>query len=93
MAILALAEDLDDLKARLGRILVGYTVDRQPVYAEELKAAGPMTLLLRQALQPNLVQTVEGVPAFVHAGPSPTSPMAATRSSPPKLRSGTPTSW
>ena len=69
MAILALAEDLDDLKARLGRILVGYTVDRQPVYAEELKAAGPMTLLLRQALQPNLVQTVEGVPAFVHAGP------------------------
>jgi formate--tetrahydrofolate ligase len=69
MAILALAEDLDDLKARLGRVLIGYTVDRQPVYAQELKAAGPMTLLLRQALQPNLVQTVEGVPAFVHAGP------------------------
>lgn len=69
MAILALAEDLDDLKLRLGRILIGYTKERAPIYARELKAEGPMTLLLRRAIEPNLVQTVEGVPAFVHAGP------------------------
>jgi len=69
MAILALARDLGDLKARLGRILVGRAVDGREVTAADLGAAGAMTALLRDALMPNLVQTVEHVPAFVHAGP------------------------
>jgi formate--tetrahydrofolate ligase len=69
MAILCLAEDLRDLKRRLGNILVGFTYKREPVYARDLGAAGAMTALLRDALQPNLVQTIEGTPAFVHGGP------------------------
>ena len=69
MAILALARDLPDLKARIGRIVVGRTPDGQDVTAADLRAAGAMTALLRDALMPNLVQTVEHVPAFVHAGP------------------------
>ncbi|HOU54993.1 MAG TPA: formate--tetrahydrofolate ligase [Myxococcota bacterium] len=69
MAILALARDLGDLKARIGRIVVGRTVDGKDVTAADLGAAGAMTVLLREALMPNLVQTVEHVPAFVHAGP------------------------
>jgi formate--tetrahydrofolate ligase len=69
MAILCLAADLDDLEARLGRIVVGYTRDRQPVTCAEIGAAGAMTVLLRDALQPNLVQTLENTPAFVHGGP------------------------
>lgn len=69
MAILALARDLGDLKARIGRIVVGRTVDGKDVTAADLGAAGAMTALLREALMPNLVQTVEHVPAFVHAGP------------------------
>ncbi len=69
MAILCLATDLDDLQARLGRIIVGYTRDRKPVLASDLKAHGPMTALLKDALMPNLVQTLEGNPAFVHGGP------------------------
>jgi formate--tetrahydrofolate ligase len=69
MAILCLAEDLADLKRRLGNVLVGFTYKREPVYARDLGAAGAMTALLRDALQPNLVQTIEGTPAFVHGGP------------------------
>jgi formate--tetrahydrofolate ligase len=69
MAILCLATDLDDLQARLGDIIVGYTRDRRPVTARDLKADGAMTVLLQQALQPNLVQTLEQTPAFVHGGP------------------------
>jgi formate--tetrahydrofolate ligase len=69
MAILALASDLSDLEVRLGRIIVGLTRDRRPVTAAELKAAGAMTLLLKDAILPNLVQTLEGGPALVHCGP------------------------
>ncbi|HEX6407473.1 MAG TPA: formate--tetrahydrofolate ligase [Gemmatimonadales bacterium] len=69
MAILALATDLSDLEARLGRIIVGLTRDRKPVTAADLKASGAMTLLLKDAILPNLVQTLEGGPALVHCGP------------------------
>jgi formate--tetrahydrofolate ligase len=69
MAILALARDYPDLKARLDRILVGYTRDDRPVRARDLRAGGAMAALLRHALEPNLVQTAEGTPALVHAGP------------------------
>ena len=69
MAILALATDLADLETRIGRIIVGLTRDRKPVTAADLKASGAMTLLLKDALLPNLVQTLEGGPALVHCGP------------------------
>jgi formate--tetrahydrofolate ligase len=69
MAILALATDLQDLEARISRIIVGFTRERKPVTAGELKAAGAMTLLLKDAILPNLVQTLEGGPAIVHCGP------------------------
>jgi len=69
MAIFCLATDLDDLKTRLGRIVVAYTRDRQPVTAADLKAEGALTAVLKDALAPNLVQTLEGTPAFVHGGP------------------------
>ncbi|NOT09900.1 MAG: formate--tetrahydrofolate ligase [Gemmatimonadales bacterium] len=69
MAILCLAADLQDLEARLGRIVVGLTRDKKPVTAADLKASGAMTLLLRDAILPNLVQTLEGGPALVHGGP------------------------
>ena len=69
MAIFCLATSLDDLKERIGRIVVGYTRDRQPVLASDLNAHGAMTVLLKQALAPNLVQTLENTPAFVHGGP------------------------
>ena len=69
MAVLALASDLQDLRARLGRIVLAQTYDGRPVTAEDLKVAGAMTVLLRDALKPNLLQTLEGGPAFVHAGP------------------------
>ena len=69
MAVLCLASSLSDLKARLGRIIVGYTYDDKPVTAADLKAAGAMAALLKDALKPNLVQTLEGTPAFVHGGP------------------------
>ena len=69
MAIFCLASDLNDLKRRLANIIVGYTRDRKPVRAGDLKAHGPMTVLLKDALSPNLVQTLEGTPAFVHGGP------------------------
>src|SRR5207302_2085659 len=66
MAIFCLAKDLDDLKTRLSNIVVAYTRDRKPVRAGDLKAHGPMTALLKEALAPNLVQTLEGTPAFMH---------------------------
>jgi formate--tetrahydrofolate ligase len=69
MAILGLAEDLEDLRERLGRIVIGYRRDKSPVTARDLKADGAMTVLLGQAIQPNLVQTIENNPAFVHGGP------------------------
>ena len=69
MAILCLATDLDDLQKRLGDIIVAYRRDRSPIYCRDIKADGAMTVLLAQALQPNLVQTLENNPAFVHGGP------------------------
>ncbi len=69
MAIFCLASDLDDLKQRLGNIIIGYTRERKPIRAAELKAHGAMTALLKDALAPNLVQTLEGTPAFIHGGP------------------------
>ena len=69
MAIFCLATSLEDLKERLGNIVIGYTRDRRPVTARELNAEGAMTVLLKDALAPNLVQTLENTPAFVHGGP------------------------
>jgi len=69
MAILCLSKDLNDLRNRLSRIIAAYTYDNSPVTAADLKAVGAMTVLLKDAIMPNLVQTVEGVPAFVHGGP------------------------
>lgn len=69
MAILCLSNDIQDLKTRLGNIFVGYTFDRKPIYARDLKAHGAMAALLKDAIKPNLVQTIEGTPAFIHGGP------------------------
>lgn len=69
MAVLCLSESIADLKEKLSKIIVGYTYDDKPVTAGDLKAAGAMTALLKDALKPNLVQTLEGTPAFVHGGP------------------------
>ena len=69
MAVLCLASSITDLKERLSRIIVGYTYDEKPVTAGDLKAAGAMAALLKDALKPNLVQTLEGTPAFIHGGP------------------------
>ncbi len=69
MAILCLAADIDDLKERLGNILVAYTYDNQPVYAKDLKVNGSMAVLLKDAIKPNLVQTLENTPALMHGGP------------------------
>jgi formate--tetrahydrofolate ligase len=69
MAILCLSKDLEDLQDRLGRIVVAYRRDKTPVYCRDLKADGAMTVLLKDAMQPNLVQTLENTPAFVHGGP------------------------
>ena len=69
MAVLCLATDLDDLQSRLGDIIIGYRRDRTAVYCRDIKADGAMTVLLQQAMQPNLVQTLENNPAFVHGGP------------------------
>jgi formate--tetrahydrofolate ligase len=69
MAILALASDLKDLRKRLGRVVVAMTRDGKPVTADDLKCGGSMTMLMRDALKPNLMQTIEGTPCFVHAGP------------------------
>jgi len=69
MAILCLAETLSDLKDRLGNILIGYTYDNQPVFAKDLQANGAMAALLKDAIKPNLVQTLEGTPCLMHGGP------------------------
>lgn len=69
MAILCLASDIDDLKLRLGRILVAYTYDGKPVYAKDLQVVGAMAALLKDAIKPNLVQTLENTPALMHGGP------------------------
>jgi len=69
MAIFCLASDLDDLERRLGNITVAYTRDKKPIFAKDLKAHGPMTVLLKEALMPNLVQTLENNPAIIHGGP------------------------
>jgi formate--tetrahydrofolate ligase len=69
MAVLALSSSLRDLRQRLGRIVVGYSSDKQPITAEDLRAAGAMTVLLKEAIKPNLLQTLEGSPALVHCGP------------------------
>jgi formate--tetrahydrofolate ligase len=69
MAILCLASDLEDLEERLGNIIIGYRFDKTPVFARDLKADGAMAVLLKDAMQPNLVQTLENNPAFVHGGP------------------------
>lgn len=69
MAILCLSTDLEDLKERLGNIFVGFTHDKQPIYARDLKANGAMAALLKDAIRPNLVQTTEGTPAIIHGGP------------------------
>lgn len=69
MAILCLSDDLEDLKKRLGNIFVGFTFDKKPIYARDLKAHGAMTALLKDAIKPNLVQTIEGNPAIIHGGP------------------------
>ncbi len=69
MAILCLSKDFDDLKRRLGSIFVGFTFDKKPIFARDLKAQGAMALLLKDAIQPNLVQTLEGNPAILHGGP------------------------
>ncbi len=69
MAILCLSNDLSDLKRRLGNIFIGYTYDKKPVYARDLNAVGAMATLLKDAIKPNLVQTLEGTPAILHGGP------------------------
>ena len=69
MATLCLARDISDLKMRLGRLLIGWTFDKQPVYARDIKAQGAMTALLKDALLPNLVQTIKHTPALIHGGP------------------------
>ncbi|MBK7762743.1 MAG: formate--tetrahydrofolate ligase [Bacteroidetes bacterium] len=69
MAILCMAKDLDDLKQRLSNIFVGFTFDKKPIFARDLKAEGAMALLLKDAIKPNLVQTLEGNPAILHGGP------------------------
>lgn len=69
MAILCLSKDITDLKNRLGNIFVGYTFDKKPIYARDLKVNGAMAALLKDAIKPNLVQTIEGTPAIIHGGP------------------------
>jgi len=69
MAILCLAENFNDLKKRIGNIFIGFTLDKKPVYARDLKAEGAMAALLKDAIKPNLVQTLEGNPAIIHGGP------------------------
>lgn len=69
MAVLCLASDLEDMKARINRIIVAYTHDNQPVTVADLKVAGALTVLFKEAIKPNLVQTLEGTPTFIHGGP------------------------
>lgn len=69
MAILCLSKDPEDLKRRMGNIFIGTTLDRKPIFAKDLKAEGAMAALLKDAIKPNLVQTIEGNPAIIHGGP------------------------
>ena len=69
MAILCMSDDREDLKKRLGDIFVGFTYDRKPIYARDLNAQNAMAILLKDAIKPNLVQTLEGNPAIIHGGP------------------------
>lgn len=69
MAILCLATDINDLKERLANIIIAYRFDRSPVYVRDLAVEGALTLILKDAIKPNLVQTIYGTPAFVHGGP------------------------
>ncbi len=69
MAILCMASDLEDLKERMGNILIAYNLDGEPVYAKELEVQGAMALLMKDAIKPNLVQTLENTPAIIHGGP------------------------
>ncbi len=69
MAILCMSTDMQDLKRRLGNIFIGYTYDKRPIYARDIKAEGAMATLLKDAIKPNLVQTIEGTPAIIHGGP------------------------
>jgi formate--tetrahydrofolate ligase len=93
MAILALARDLADLKGRLARVIVGETPDGRFVTAGDLRVSGALAVLLKDALKPNLVQTLEATPAFVHGGPSATSRTAATASLPRASPSNSVTWW
>ena len=83
MAVLCLSSSITDLKERLGKMIVAYTYGGKPVTAHDLKAEGAMAALLKDAMKPNLVQTLEGTPPSSTAAPSPTSPTAATPSPPP----------
>ena len=78
MAILCVSRDINDLKKRLGDIIAGYTAAGEPIRARDLNAQGAMCALLKDAIKPNLVQTLAGTPALIHGGPLPTSPTAAT---------------
>ena len=69
MAIFCLSKDLKDLEKRIGNITIGYTRDKKPIYAKDLKAEGPMTVLLKDAIRPNVTQTLENNPALIHGGP------------------------
>ena len=86
MAILCLSKDLEDLKKNLANIIVGYNREDKPVTAGDLKAVGAMAALLKDALKPNLVQTLEYTPAFIHGGPFANMHMAAIALWPPEWR-------
>jgi formate--tetrahydrofolate ligase len=93
MAILCLATSLEDLQKRLGDIIVASRRDKSPIYCRDIKADGAMTVLLKDAMQPNIVQTLENNPAFVHGGPFAILPTAVTRSWRQKLRSRLLITW
>ena len=93
MAILCLAESIEDLKARLGNIYVGDTYANKPVYARDLNAQGAMAALLKDAIKPNLVQTLEGNPAIIHGGPFANIAQGPTPCSPRRWACRSPTTW
>ena len=93
MAILALTCDLGDMRERLGRIVIGVSHSGEAIDAEDLGVAGALTVLMRDAIKPNLMQTLEGTPVFVHAGPFANIATATARSSPTVSRSNWPISW
>ena len=69
MAIFCLSNNLEDLESKIGNITIAYTKDKKPIYAKDLKAQGPMTVLLKEAIRPNVTQTLENNPAIIHGGP------------------------